>query len=181
MTLPLTRDETAAPGGKVSSTLLNDIQDLIINMYPRAKTGSRVKAVVLVPTASTLVGFVAGNARNGYTCPTLTTGFADFLLPTEVGERIDSVTVTVDGPAVATDITALVRSYTQASGVAYPGPAGSVLAGPINKPASVSMQKIVVPVALTVAADVKYYVEVAAANTAGAKSFVRIDYAYSWV
>lgn len=120
MTLPVSRDENAAAGGKVSSTLLNDIQDSII-LHESAIRAARDFALAAGPHCTP--GVPANWAPNLNGSWEATVGSPDRIyldIPLRAGDLITGVTVYVQhSTATAGLITAFLEQFVLSSGARF--------------------------------------------------------------
>src|SRR5688500_14005474 len=107
MPLPISRDETAVPGGRIRSALLNGLQDWIVGLYHGNRLpGTRLVApseMMGMPSVWSFVALAAGTAAlRGWTANdsgVIGDPYLVIPIPLEVGDRVTGVRVHCYGGA----------------------------------------------------------------------------------
>lgn len=178
MTLPLTRDETAAANGMVSSSLLNDLQDchiggkhgaLVLNVGPGSAIVDDI--VMMAPTSVAIVRAAAAAAANAW---------FDIDLP--VGAVITQVKVICTCTAATLNaVTATWKKTLTVVGGAIGTAAASVVVAAVGSAATANtlLAITLTPGApVTIAANEKHGILCVFSNSAGDKGVYRIEVSY---
>jgi hypothetical protein len=189
MTLPTSRDLTAAPGGIIPSSLLNDIQDSIISLNTQriadeatitallaGRTNVRTMIIDLAALGEEPGATGWNSDGDSLTCAATTAGFVAVSIPIALGDRL--LAVRLIGKAAsgaAGDLRLTLRKLTATVGSAS-GTAADLVAQ-VQSTATTNIQSVLCTVAspVALAASISLKAHVVAFNSAGIKTAFRLE------